>query len=113
MTLATLKCSCIDRLGTEAKELFVYVRCQRLAMLFYLRLKSNPYNPFITLRVPDNSSILSAELKGMGLSLYHILYSLLLSAMQALENEICDKPLIVSQLENLSHICSDTDMIFR
>ena len=60
---------------------------------------------FYQFRLPNNSSVFSAELKAIDLALNHIeqdaywryiIYTDSLSAMQVLEGEITDNPLIVS-----------------
>ena len=72
-------------------------------------------------RLPNNSSIFSAELKAIDLALSHIeqdaywryiIYTDSLSAMQALEGEKTDNPLIVSLLEKLSRLCVRADIVF-
>lgn len=72
-------------------------------------------------RLPDNSSILSAELKGIELALDHIevdgyilnvIFTDFLSSVQALENESFENMLIVPLLEKVYRICSDTEVIF-
>ena len=72
-------------------------------------------------RLLNNSSIFSAELKAIDLALSHIeqdaywryiIYTDSLSAMQALEGEKTDNPLIVSRLEKLSRSCIRADIVF-
>ena len=72
-------------------------------------------------RLPNNSSIFSAELKAIDLALNHIeqdaywryiIYTDSLSVMQALEGEKTDNPLIVSLLEKLSRLCERADIVF-
>ena len=72
-------------------------------------------------RLPNNSSIFSAELKAIDLALNHIeqdaywryiIYTDSLSAMQALEGETTDNPLIVNLLEKLSRLCERADIVF-
>ena len=72
-------------------------------------------------RLPNNSSIFSAELKAIDLALNHIeqdaywryiIYTDSLSVMQALEGEKTDNPLIVSLLEKLSRLCNRADIVF-
>ena len=72
-------------------------------------------------RLPNNSSIFSAELKAIDLTLNHIeqdaywryiIYTDSLSVMQALEGEKTDNPLIVSLLEKLSRLCERADVVF-
>ena len=72
-------------------------------------------------RIPNNSSIFSAELKAIDLALNHIeqddywryiIYTDSLSAMQALEGETPLNPLIVSLQEKLSRLCERTDIVF-
>ena len=72
-------------------------------------------------RLPNNSSVFSAELKAIDLALNHIeqdaywryiIYTDSLSAMQALEGETTDNPLIVSFLEKLSRLCERVDIVF-
>ena len=72
-------------------------------------------------RLPNNTSIFSAELKAIGLALNHIeqdaywryiIFTDSLSAMQALEGEKTDNPLIVILLEKLSRLCERADIVF-
>ena len=72
-------------------------------------------------RLPNNSSIFSAELKAIDLALNHIeqdvywryiIFNDSLSAMQALEGEKTDNPLIVNLLEKLSRLCKRADIVF-
>ena len=72
-------------------------------------------------RLPNNSSIFSAELKAIDLALSHIeqdaywqyiIFTDSLSAMHALEGEKTDNPLIVNLLEKLSRLCERADIIF-
>ena len=72
-------------------------------------------------RLPNNSSIFSAELKAIDLALNHIeqdaywryiIYTDSLSVMQALEGEKTDNPLVVSLLEKLSKLCGRADIVF-
>ena len=72
-------------------------------------------------RLPNNSSIFTAELKAIDLALNHIeqdaywryiIYTDSLSAMQALEGETTDNPIIVSLLEKLSRLCQRADIVF-
>ena len=72
-------------------------------------------------RLPNNSSIFSAELKAIDLALNHteqdaywrdIIFTDSLSAMQALEGEKTDNPLIVSLLENLSRLYERANIVF-
>ena len=72
-------------------------------------------------RLPNNSSIFTAELKAIDLALNHIeqdaywryiIYTDSLSVMQALEGEKTDNPLIVSLLEKLSRLCDRADIVF-
>ena len=72
-------------------------------------------------RLPNNSSIFSAELKAVDLALNHIeqdaywryiIYTDSLSVRQALEGEKTDNPLIVSLLEKLSRLCERADIVF-
>ena len=72
-------------------------------------------------RLPNNSSIFTAELKAIDLALNHmeqdaywryIIYTDSLSVMQALEGEKMDNPLIVSLLEKLSRLCDTADKVF-
>ena len=72
-------------------------------------------------RLPNNSSIFTAELKAIDLALNHIeqdaywryiIYTDSLSAMQALEGETTDNPIIVSLLEKLSRLCERADIVF-
>ena len=72
-------------------------------------------------RLPNNSSIFSAELKAIDLALNHIeqdaywryiIYTDSLSVMQALEGEKTDNPLVVSLLEKLSKLCERADIVF-
>ena len=72
-------------------------------------------------RLPSNSSIFSSELKEIDLTLNHIeqdpywryiIYTDSLSAMQALEGETTDNPLIVSLLEKFSRLCEIADIVF-
>ena len=67
------------------------------------------------------SSIFSAELKAIDLALNHIeqnaywryiIYTDSLSAMQALEGEKTDNPLVVILLEKLSRLCKRADIVF-
>ena len=76
---------------------------------------------FYQFRLPNNSSVFSAELKATDLALNHIeqdaywryiIYTHSLSAMQALECETTDNPLIVSLLEKLSRLCERADIVF-
>ena len=69
-------------------------------------------------RLPNNSSIFSAELKAIDLALNHIeqdghwqyiIYTDSLSVMQALEGEKTDNPLVVSLLKKLSKLCERAD----
>ena len=71
-------------------------------------------------RLPNNSLIFSAELKANDLALSHIeqdaywryiIYTDSLSAMQALEGEKTDSPLIVSLLKKLSRLCVRADSV--
>ena len=72
-------------------------------------------------RLPNNSSIFSAELKAIDLALNHIeqdaywryiIFTDSLSAMQALEGEKTDNPFIVNLLEKLSRLCERADIVF-
>ena len=72
-------------------------------------------------RLPNNSCVFFAELKAIDLALNHfeqdaywryIIYIDSLSAMQALEGETTDNPLIVSLLEKLSRLCERADIVF-
>ena len=72
-------------------------------------------------RLPNNSSIFSAELKAIDLALNHIeqdaywryiIFTDSLSAMQALEGEKTDNPLVVIFLEKLSRLCERADIVF-
>ena len=72
-------------------------------------------------RLPNNSSIFSAELKAIDLALIHIeqdaywryiIFTDSLSAMQALEGEKTDNPLVVILLEKLSRLCERADIVF-
>ena len=72
-------------------------------------------------RLPNNSSVFSAELKAIDLALNHIeqdaywryiIFTDSLSAMQALEGEKMDNPLIVNLLEKLSRLCERADIVF-
>ena len=72
-------------------------------------------------RLPNNSSIFTAELKAIDLALSHIeqdahwryiIYTDSLSVMQALEGEERDNPLIVSLLEKLYRLCERADIVF-
>ena len=72
-------------------------------------------------RLPNNSSIFTAELKAIDLALSHIeqdaywrhiIYTDSLSVMQALEGEKTDNPLIVSLLEKLYRLCERADIVF-
>ena len=71
-------------------------------------------------RLPNNSSIFSAELKAIDLALNHIaqdaywryiIYTDSLSVMQALEREKTDNPLVVTLLEKLSKLCGRADIV--
>ena len=68
-----------------------------------------------------NNSIFSAELKAIDLALNHIeqdvywryiIFTDSLSAMQALEGEKTDNPLIVNLLKKLSRLCERADIVF-
>ena len=72
-------------------------------------------------RLPDNASSFSAELKALDLALSHIqqdaywryiIFTDSLSAMQALENERTDNPLIVTLLDKISEVCTNADLVF-
>ena len=72
-------------------------------------------------RLPNNSSIFSAEVKAIAFALNHIeqeaycryiIYTDSLSAMQALEGETMDNPLLVTLLEKLSRLCVRADTVF-
>ena len=72
-------------------------------------------------RLSNNSSIFSAELKAIDRALNHIqqdaywryiIFTVSLSAMQALEVEKTDNHLIVNLLEMLSKLCERADIIF-
>ena len=72
-------------------------------------------------RLPNNSCIFSAELKAIDLALNHIeqdaywryiIFTDSLSAMQALEGEKTDNPLIFNLLEKLSRLCERADIVF-
>ena len=72
-------------------------------------------------RLPNNSSIFSAELKAIDLTLNHIeqdsywryvIFTDSLSAIRALDGEKTDNPLIVSLLEKLSRPCKRADIVF-
>ena len=72
-------------------------------------------------RLPNNSSIFSAELKAIDLALNHIeqdaywryiIFTDSLSAMQALEGEKTDNPLVVILLKKLSRLCKKADIVF-
>ena len=72
-------------------------------------------------RLPNNSSIFSAELKAIDFALNHIeqdaywryiIFTDSLSAMQTLEGEKADNPLIVNLLEKLSRLCERADIVF-
>ena len=71
--------------------------------------------------LPDNASSFSAQLQAQDLALIHIqqdaywryiIFSDSLSAMQALENERTDNPLIVTLLDKISEICDNADLVF-
>ena len=72
-------------------------------------------------RLPNDSSVFSAELKAIDLALNHIeqdsywqyiIYTDSLSVMQALEGEKTDNPFIVSLLEKLSKLCGRAYIVF-
>ena len=72
-------------------------------------------------RLPNNSSVFSAEIKAIDLALNHIeqdaywryvIYTDSLSAMKALEGEKTDNPLVVNLLEKLSRLCERADIVF-
>ena len=68
-------------------------------------------------RLPNNFSIFFAELKSINhieqdISWRYIICTDSLSAMQALEGEKTDNPLIVSLLEKLSRLCERADIVF-
>ena len=72
-------------------------------------------------RLPNNSSVFSAEIKAIDLALNHIeqdaywryvIYTDSLSAMKALEGEKTDNPLVVNLLEKLSRLCEKADIVF-
>ena len=72
-------------------------------------------------RLPNNSSVFSAEIKAIDLALNHIeqdaywryiVYTDSLSAMKALEGEKTGNPLVVNLLEKLSRLCERADIAF-
>ena len=72
-------------------------------------------------RLPNNSSVFSAEVKAIDLALNHIeqdaywryiIYTDSLSAMKALEGGKTDNPLVVNLLEKLSRLCERADIVF-
>ena len=72
-------------------------------------------------RLPNNSSVFSAEIKAIDLALNHIeqdaywryiVYTDSLSAMKALEGEKTGNPLVVNLLEKLSRLCERADIVF-
>ena len=72
-------------------------------------------------RLPDKSSVFSAELKAIDLALDHIkedgywhyiIFTDSLSAMQALDNQKTDNPLTTKLLDKLSDICENDDVVF-
>ena len=72
-------------------------------------------------RLPNNSSVFSAEVNSIDLALDHIeqdaywryiIYTDSLSAMKALEGEKTDNPLVVNLLEKLSRLCKRADIVF-
>ena len=72
-------------------------------------------------RLPNNSSIFSAELKAIDLALNnieqdacwrYIIYTDSLSVMQALEGEKTENPLVVILLEKLSKLCRRADIAY-
>ena len=72
-------------------------------------------------RLPNNSSVFSAEIKAIDLALNHIeqdaywryiIYTDSLSAMKALEGEKTGNPLVVNLLEKLSRLCERADIVF-
>ena len=80
-----------------------------------------PDGDVITFRLPDNSSIFSAELKAIDLALdliksegywRYIIFTNSLSAMQALQNEKIKNPLVVNLLSKLSYICATSNVVF-
>ena len=74
-----------------------------------------------TFRLPDKSSIFSAELKAIWLALDHIqfdrcdrfiVFSDSLSCLQALSNEIYSNPIVAVLLEKLSRLCESKQICF-
>ena len=72
-------------------------------------------------RLPNNSSVFSAEVKAIDLALNHIehdaywryiIYTDSLLAMKALDCEKTDNPLVVNLLEKLSRLCERADVVF-
>ena len=72
-------------------------------------------------RLPNNFSLFSAELKAIDLALNHIeqdaywryiIYTDSLSAIKALEGEKTDNPLVVILLDKLSRLCERADIFF-
>jgi ribonuclease HI len=72
-------------------------------------------------RLPDNSSVFSAELKAIELALNHIetegymrylIFTDSLSAMQALDYENTENPLVVNLLQKISYLLQESDIIF-
>ena len=80
-----------------------------------------PDGDVITFRLPNNASIFSAELKAIHLALYHIesegywryiIFTDSLFAMQALQNDKIENPIIVNLLSTLSRICATSHVVF-
>ena len=72
-------------------------------------------------RLPDNSSIFSAEIKAIDLALNlaeysdpnrFIIFSDSLSTLQALSNQRLENPLICNVLERISHLSTDNRFVF-
>ena len=72
-------------------------------------------------RLPNNSSVFSAEIKAIDLALNHIeqdaywryvMYTDSLSAMKTLEGEKTDNPLVVNLLERFSRFFERADIVF-
>ena len=78
-------------------------------------------NDTYTFRLPDKSSIFSAELKAIWIALYHIkdersdlfvVFSDSLSCLQDLSNEILDNSIIAVLLQKLSRLCETKTICF-
>ena len=118
LAFGAFRTSHVNSLYAEGNESSLNSRRKKLSLQFYLKLKSNPYNP--THKVVFEP-LYKDEFKAIDLALNHIeqdaylrniIFTDSLSAMQGLEGKKTDNPLIVSLLEKLSRLCERADIVF-